>query len=144
MHTNSTTRPTVPARSRWLAAGLAVAAAGALGAVAGLLRPEHFWLAATVFAASSVLPMYALTWSLLVSRHVVKEDPHAEENVERSWWDRAGAGALTDVVCGAGIALLGVSVTGLEVSGPAVLTAVVVLGLADVTIRYLALSRRES
>jgi hypothetical protein len=144
VRTSSTTRPTAPARSRLLAVALAVVAACALGAVAGLLRSEHFWLAAAVFTASTVLPMYALTWFLLVSRHVVKEDAHAGENVERSWGDRAGAGAFTDMVGAAGIALLALSLTGLEVSGQAVLVAVVVLGLADAAVRYLALSRRES
>ena len=51
---------------------------------------------------------------------------------------------MTDLVIAAGVALAALSVTGLETSGSAVLVAVVVLGLADLTVRYLTISRRQS
>ena len=137
-------RRRAPARAYALAAVLALVLAATLGALAGLFRGDDFWLAAGVFAASTLGPSAALSWFLLVARHVVVVDAHPEENVERQWLDRAASSALTDLVIAAGVALVALSVTGLETSGSAVLVAVVVLGLADVTVRYLTISRRQS
>ena len=133
-----------PPHAYALAALLALVLAAALGALAGMFRGDDFWLAAGVFAASTLGPSAALSWFLLVARHVVVVDAHPEENVERQWLDRAASSALTDLVIAAGVALAALSVTGLETSGSAVLVAVVVLGLADLTVRYLTISRRQS
>ena len=144
MSTAPRTGRQAPPRAYALAALLALVLAAALGALAGMFRGDDFWLVAGVFTASTLGPSAALSWFLLVARHVVVEDAHAEENVERQWLDRAASSALTDLVIAAGVALVALSVTGLETSGSAVLVAVVGLGLADLTVRYLTISRRQS
>jgi hypothetical protein len=143
MSADTTTRR-APARAHVLAVLLALGVASGVGLLGAVLRDDDALLFGAVLAACTLGPSYALAWVLLISGHVVDEDPHPEENVERAWWDRAARDALLDLLGACGIALLALSVTGLEVSGVAVLVGVVLLGMADVTVRYVALSRREA
>src|SRR5687767_15169274 len=78
----------------WLS-GTAFAAV--LGVGAALIRPEQFWLVFLVFAACSLSPSIALAWLLLGGGRRVQGDPHAEENVESRWLEKAASGALFDV-----------------------------------------------
>jgi hypothetical protein len=125
----------------WLA-GLLLA--GALGLGAALLRGEQFWLVAGVFTACFLSPCIALSWLVLGPGRGVAVDPHAEENVESRWIDKAAAGALFDLVPAVGIALAAVSLFGLEMPGDLALLGVVAFAVADGGLRYLLLSRRES
>ncbi|MPV37234.1 hypothetical protein [Georgenia subflava] len=131
-----------PASAYVKTAVLGVAVAVAIGAAAGLFRQEDFWLVAIVFAAMVLPTAVALGWFVFVSRHVVEEDAHASENVELQWWHRAGFGAMTDMLTVCGLGLFALSITGIQIGAVPVLAAVVVLGMADMAIRYFVLLRR--
>lgn len=139
----STTPPV--RRSRYVvAAGLALLVAAGGGLLATLARPDSPWLAFTVFTACLAAPAWGLAWFVLVAPSLQLEEARAEENVERAWAERAAAGTLVDVVVAAGLALTVVSVASVEVSGKAVMLAVVVGALADSAVRYVVLARRGS
>lgn len=140
----TTARPTAP-RGAYLRAGLlAVSIAVLAGALAGWARGDEFWLVAGVFAACTLGPAAGIGWLLFVSDHTVEPDARAEESIEKAWLDRAMIGTCTDLVVAAGVALALTSVLDLDVSGRAVLLAVVLGVGADTFVRYLVMSRRES
>lgn len=129
----------------WAGAGLvALAVAASVGVAAGLLRREDFWLVAAVFTVCVLPPAFMLGWFLVVRPRTSTPEPHAEENVERRWAERAAAGAFWDVLTATGLALAGISVTGLELSARFALAAVVLLAMVDFFVRHAVVSRRES
>lgn len=101
-------------------------------------------LAFVIFAACTAGTFFALGWVLFVSRYTVAEDPHAEDNVERRWYDRATSGAFGDLITTGGIALFLISVTRIEVSGATVLTLLLILALISVLVRYQVAKRRDA
>lgn len=140
----TTTRPTAPPQA-YLKAGLvALAAALVVGAVAGWVRGDEFWLVAVVFAICTLGPATALGWLVFVSGHTVQPDPHVEDSVEARWVERACSGAFIDLVVAAGVALTLTSVLDLDVPGGLVLLTVVCGAGIDSVLRYAVISRRES
>jgi hypothetical protein len=115
-----------------------------LGLGAGLIRPEQFWLVVGVFAACSLSPSLALAWLLLGGGRRVQPDPHAEENVESRWLEKAASGALFDVLPAAALGAGAVSLFELDLAADLALLGVVVFALADGMLRYAVLSRREA
>ncbi len=138
------TRRRAPLHSYAMAIASALVLAGGLGALAAFLREQDGVLTGVGLGIFTFPPLLALSWLVLVSRHTVTPEPHAEESVERQWLDRALSGGFTDVLTACGLALTAVAVTGVEISGLATLTAVVVLAMVDVVVRYVVISRRES
>ena len=120
----------------------ALVGAAAVGGIAALARPEDPWLAFAVFAGCTLAPMVMLGWFVFVSRYTVQEEPHGEDGVEHRWYEQAAYGAFHDIITMAGIGLLVLSVTQLEVSGSTVLLWVLVLAAMDVAVRYQVLKRR--
>lgn len=138
--TQATGRAPAGAYARMLATALIGAAA--VGGIASLTRPENPWLAFAVFAACTMAPMAMLGWFVFVSRYTVTEEPHAEEGVEHRWYEQATSGAFHDIITMGGIALLVLSVSRLEVTGPTVLLWMLILAAADVAVRYQVLKHR--
>jgi hypothetical protein len=123
-------------------AGAAFAAV--LGVGAALIRPEQFWLVFGVFTACSLSPSIALAWLVLGAGRRVTPDPHAEENVESRWLEKAASGALFDVIPAAALTAGAVSLFGLDLPADLALLGVVAFALADGVLRYVVLTRRES
>ena len=120
--------------------------AAGLGLLAGLFGDDdQFWLRTTVFAACTLGPAYGLGWLLFVPGGTGPDAvPHPEENVEHGWWQRSASGSFLDLLVVAGLAATALAVTDLRLDAVAVLTGLVVLGLADVTVRLAVLQRREA
>jgi hypothetical protein len=74
----------------------------------------------------------------------VTVDPHADENIETRWIEKAAAGALFDLVPAVGITLAAMSLFGLELPGDLALLGVIGFAFVDGGLRYVLLSRRES
>ncbi|MEV0326413.1 hypothetical protein AB0H63_08150 [Micromonospora echinospora] len=132
-----------PIRAYLLMVVVGVALAAAFGAVAALSREESRVLSFGVFTAAALGPALSLSWLLLVSRHTVTLERHAQENVEKAWITNATSGACADTFVACGIALAAIAVTGLDISGTAALSGVLVLMLVDTALRYLAEKRRS-
>ncbi|QBJ96681.1 hypothetical protein ERC79_12400 [Rhodococcus sp. ABRD24] len=127
-----------PASSYALMTLVGLGSAAALGAGAGWLRETGgWWLNFAVFTAATAGPCLSLAWATLVAPHMEKPDPHAEDNVEARWTERATSGAFLDLIVGAGILLAAASILDIEISGSAVLSGVIVLGALDASVRYL-------
>ncbi len=154
---NTTDRPSaapgsVPERSTAAApwrVRLAVVAATALvvglvALVAAWARPDDPWAAALVFGACALGPVAGLAWLVLAHPHVHRPNPHDDEGVEARWAEQAASGTCTDLLVAAGLALTVVSVVDADLPAQPVLVALVVLGLADLTLRQVLLSRRGS
>ncbi len=124
--------------------GLLVAAG--LGLLAGLSGDDdQFWLRAAVFAVCTLGPAYGLGWLLFLSGGTGPDAvAHPEENVEHGWWQRSASGSFLDVMAVAGLAATALAVTDLRLDAGTVLTALIVLALVDVTVRFTVLSRREA
>jgi len=118
--------------------------ATALGVGAALIRPEQFWLVFLVFTACSLSPSVALAWLLLGGGRRVQGDPHAGENVESRWLEKAAAGALFDVIPAAALTAGAVSLFELDLAGELALVGVAAFALVDGGLRYAMLTRRES
>ncbi len=118
--------------------------AATLGLGVALLRGEAFWLVFGVFTACFLPPSLGLTWLLLGAGRRVQPPPHAEENVESRWMDKAASGALFDTIGGAGLVAGLLSVFELRVDAGLALLGVVAFALADGGLRYLRLVRREA
>ena len=131
----------------WAWAGAALVAllvAASVGVAAGLFRREDFWLVAAVFTVCVLPPAFMLGWYLVVLPRTNAPEPHAEENVERRWTERAAAGAFWDVLIVAGLTLAAVSLTGLQLSVSFALAVVVLVAMVDFFVRHAVVSRRES
>jgi hypothetical protein len=115
-----------------------------IGLAVALLRSEPFWLIFGVFTACFLAPCITLAWFVLGAGRRVEVAPHAGENVESRWLDKAAAGALFDTIPAAGIAAGAVSLFGLDLPGDVALICVVAFALIDGALRYAVLSRRES
>jgi hypothetical protein len=134
-----------PARRELLAVWStgALMAAG-LGLAVALFRGEQFWLVFGVFTACFLAPCFGLAWLVLGPGRRVAPDPHADENVESHWFEKAGSGALFDTMAVIGIAVGVLSLFELEADAALVLMGVWVFALADGVLRYTLLARREA
>ncbi|RKT78799.1 hypothetical protein DFJ68_2252 [Terracoccus luteus] len=149
---NTTDRPsaseqvsaTVPWRVRLAVAGATFLVVGLVALVAAWARPGDPWAAALVFGACAVGPVAGLAWLVLAHPHVHRPNPHDDESVEARWAEQAASGTCIDLLVAAGLALTVVSVVDADLPAQPVLVALVVLGLADLTLRHVLVSRRES
>jgi dipeptide/tripeptide permease len=149
---NTTDRPsaseqvsaTVPWRVRLAVAGATFLVVGLVALVAAWARPGDPWAAALVFGACAVGPVAGLAWLVLAHPHVHRPNPHDDEGVEARWAEQAASGTCIDLLVAAGLALTVVSVVDADLPAQPVLVALVVLGLADLTLRHVLVSRRES
>jgi hypothetical protein len=130
----------------WVATiALAVTLAfGAAAAIAQFLYPDSFPVAFWVFGFSLLGPLAALMWLLVISRHTVKVETHAEQGVERSWLHQAGFGALTDVFLLAGVGSAVIGLSRFPLTGTAALMGTAVLAAVSLGVRYSILRRRNS
>jgi hypothetical protein len=133
-------------RVRHLAAVVtALVVASGTGLLAGSFGADQFWLRAAVFGACALGPAYGLGWLLfLTGRSGPDAVARPEDTVERDWWHRSASGSFLDLIVVAGVGLSALAVTDLRIDAQDVLTALVVFGLADVTLRHTLLSRREA
>ena len=118
--------------------------AGALGAAAGLARPEDFWLVFGVFTACCLGPCIGLAWLVVGPGRRVQIDARAQENVETRWVEKAASGALFDVLAAAGLLAAAMSILGLDVPGDVVLLGLWGFALVDGGLRFAVLRRREA
>jgi hypothetical protein len=125
----------------WLAGAMLAAV---LGLVAAAVRPEQFWLVFGVFTACCLSPCIGLAWLVLGGGRLVTPDPHADENVESRWLEKAASAALFDVAAAAGLTAGAVSLFGLDLPGDLALLGVVAFALVDAGLRYAVLARRGS
>lgn len=106
---------------------------------------DRFWLHAVVFAACTFGPAYGLGWLVFLSRAADPEPvARPEETVEHDWGQRSSAGSFNDLVVVAGLVAGALAVTGLRVDATLLLAGLLALALADVTVRFSVLSRREA
>jgi hypothetical protein len=131
---------------RHLAAGVtALVLASGIGLLAGTFGADQFWLRAAVFSACTLGPAYGLGWLLfLAGRSGPDAVASPEDTVERDWWHRSASGSFLDLIVVAGLGLSALAVADLRVDAQNVLAALVVFGLADVTLRHALLSRRDA
>jgi hypothetical protein len=112
------------------------------GAAAAFADPDDRLAAALVFAACVAPVGWALGWALLVAPVEDPPSPHAEDDVERVWMQRATSAAFLDMLIVLGLALTVVSVVGTGDASPQlVLTLVLGGAMLDAAVRYLAGSR---
>lgn len=133
---------TMTTTTRWtVTVAGALVIATAVGLVAAAVRddgPE--WLLFTAFAVATVVPAFG-GLGLLTGAMRADKPKHDEETVEHEWFVRATSGAFTDLLLVLGIVVFVTSV----LDGPDLpLVLVIVLAMADVAVRYTALSRREA
>ena len=121
------------------AAVTALVVAAALGLLAGAFGDDgQFWLRAAVFAACTLGPAWGLGWLLFVSGSAgVESVARPEETVEQQWWHRSASASFLDVLVVAGVGTTALAVTDLEV------VALLVVALADLTVRMAVLRRRD-
>lgn len=115
-----------------------------LGWAAAVQRDEAFWPAFAVFTACLLGPCVGLAWLLLGAGRRIQADTEADENVEARWFHRAGSGALFDTLAAAGLTAAALSIFALSPPADLTLLGLVVFGLADATLRYAVLARREA
>lgn len=131
---------------RWIAVVLlSLASAAALGWVATLVprfADAPPWVVALSFALCTVTPIGALFYLFIIGP-TLPTDPHAEENVENKWIDKAMAGAGVDTMGAAGIGIVVLLLAPVEMPAVWALTGVVALLMVDTVLRYVYLSRRN-
>lgn len=143
MATTTDTTRKAPLSAYLLSGFLALVLAAGAGAIASVFYEENRLLAFIIFAGCTAGTFYALGWVLFVSKYTVKSDPHAEDNVEGRWYDTATSGAFGDLITTAGIALILISLTRIEVSGFTVLLLLLILAVVSVLVRYNVAKRRD-
>lgn len=159
--TETTARETT-ARTRWgrlkgrrastsamavaLPAGLVLGVALAAAAfAAGITGPVPL-LGAAVFALCFAVPSVMLVWVLVVDRSTLEGvSDRSEESIEARWHVEASAGAQLDVVVGASLAavLLTVVPSATGVDARLVLVGVIGLSFVSFALRYQVLRRRS-
>lgn len=130
---------------RWLLTLLlAAGVAAALGLLAAALTaPDgRWWLTFIVFTLCTSGPALGMAYFLIIGPTIIP-DRHAEQSVERRWFEQAAAGAATDMVLTLGIALVALTFTSFELDAQPALFAVLGLLMVDVLVRYRVLSGRE-
>ena len=142
----TSTAATPRERRRELAAvwSTGVLAAALLGWGAALVRGESFWQSFLVFTACSLGPCTGFAWLLLGPGRRVQADTEVDENVEARWFQRAGSGALFGTLAAAGLAAAAISIAELDPPAELALLGLWGFGLADATVRYAVLARREA
>lgn len=128
-----------------LAAGLAAAAVVA-GLVVWISRPPTgwTWLIVTVTVTSTLPALTVFGWLALVDwGSLPTRGAHPEESVESSWLQRAGCGALGDLLVLAAIGSAVVAFAFPAVNPSLVLGLVPVVGILALGVRYLRLARKE-
>jgi hypothetical protein len=141
---DSSPRPKAPQSAYVLMVAVALAVAATIGLVGAFFRDDDPLLYFVGFTVTSLGPALSLTWLIFVSPHTLEKDLHGADNAEARWITGATSGACTDLVAAAGVALLVVSLTGIEVSGTAVLAAIIVLAAVDTTVRFRVARHRAS
>ena len=120
-----------------------VLVSAAIGSLAGLFADDGFWLHAVVFAVFTFAPAYGIGWFAFVSGAADPEPvAHPEESVEHDWWQRSSSGTFTDLLVATGLVTTALAVTGLQVDATILLSGLIALALADVTVRLELLRRR--
>lgn len=131
---------------RFPAMAIAVPSGAALGALLGFLAASLGVggstpvLVGAVFALCLAFPSTMLVYVLVVDRSTLTgaaERP--EESVESGWYDKAAAGALTDVVLVLGVTatVLAFIPTKLSLDPGLVLAGVICVAFVSVAVRYL-------
>lgn len=129
----------------WVAIPVGVLVSAALAAVvvatgAAGTQPA---LGAVVIVALTLPACVGFAWVAFVDRSTLRgttEQP--EQSVEARWFERASSGALTDtlLIVGLGTAIL--AFTRVEIPTLIALSAVLLIAMASVAVRYLAQQRR--
>jgi hypothetical protein len=127
------------------AAVSALVLAAGIGLLAGAFGSDQFVLRAVVFGACTLGPAYGLAWLVLLGSG---SGPAAvgrpEETIEHVWWQRSAAGSFLDLIVLAGVGSVALAVTGVRMDAGTILAALLVSGLADVTVRLSVLRRRDA
>ena len=134
-----------PAMALAVPAGLLLAAAlGGLSVLSGIMDSNPL-LGGLIFALCLAMPAVALVYAVVVDRSTLEgAADRPEESVESGWYDRAAAGAFTDVILVAGVAatVLAFIPADLFVDLKLVLPAILAACFIFFGIRYLIIKRR--
>lgn len=126
---------------RWT---LIVSISGALtvatALAAALTTDDQQPLTFVVFALTTFPLFLGAVWAFVPNPNDPTEPANPQDTVERSWIQRAGFGAFTDLLTAMGLALAAKYVLG---APDVALLVFLVLGFADVGVRYLVLRQRE-
>lgn len=144
MATTTRTTGKAPLSAYVLAVVTSLVLASIVGAVASVFYDENRLLGFVIFAACTAGTFFALGWVVFVSKYTVEPDAHAEDNIESKWYAKATSGAFHDVITTAGIALVVLSISRLEVSGDTVLLLILILAMVSFAVRFWAAKRRDS
>ena len=135
-----------PAAAYVLMVVTATALTALIGALAGWARAgdDGFWRGFVVFALACAPVVFSLAWTVCVAGHTVPRDRHPEDNVETRWYREATSAAFHDVLAATGLALAAITVGGVDLDAGTVLLGVVVLAMADASVRLLVARRRAA
>lgn len=129
----------------WAAAPIGALIAAAIGGVMALTGgagPEPM-VGALAVSLITVWPCIGGVWLLLVDRETLRgATANPEQSIESRWYERASSGAFSDVLLIVGIGTAVIAVAGIEVPALLALSAVIVVAMASVAVRYLVERRR--
>lgn len=98
---------------------------------------------AAVIVALTLAPCIGFVWVAVVDRSTLRgaaEQP--EQSVESRWFERATSGALTDTLLIVGLGTATLAFTRVEVPTLIALSAVLMIAMGSVAVRYLVQQRR--
>lgn len=146
MSADSNTKRRAPVSSYLLMVAVGALLSSAVATVIALMQEDQAVLAFVLTVVMTLPAALALGWVLFVSGHVTEPDPHAEDNVEIRWLEKAAFGTCTDVfvTVSIGAAVLTIAGDRLDLDSGLVLLAVGLLLASDLGLRYSMLRRRAT
>ncbi|MGB3328038.1 MAG: hypothetical protein WBA46_03735 [Thermomicrobiales bacterium] len=95
-HANTSNRT----RHAVVSAGIAVIGAAIVGALAGTMREDQFWVVFAVFAGTTLVPIFGLAWMATATwlgddSSMMEPSP---DSIEHEWTKDAAVAALRDVI----------------------------------------------
>ncbi|WP_405372380.1 MULTISPECIES: hypothetical protein [unclassified Microbacterium] len=116
--------------------------AGAIAVATGVAGPRPVF-GGIAFVFVMLWPCTGLVWAFLVDRNTLRgTTPHPEQSIESAWYDRAAAGAFSDILLVVGLSTTAVALSGIEVPTSLALAGVVVFAMGAFGIRYFVQQRR--
>jgi hypothetical protein len=120
---------------------LAVALAGVV-VMTGEAGPRPA-VGAIAVAAVTIWQCTGLVWAMIVDRNTLQgATANPEQSIESAWYERAAAGAFSDILLITGLGTAAIAFTGIEVPTLVALPGVIIVAAGSLAIRYFAQQRR--
>lgn len=129
---------------RLLGIGLGLAGAAAIGVMAALFADRDPAIRGLIFALCFAPPFVALCVLWLDNLPGTDSIEYPEQSVEHQWMQQAMAAAFGDLMIAISLVTVVLGITRIEIEAAAVLVALTVTGLADVSLRIVRVTRRHS